>query len=122
MINLILKMKNKQISYYFGLFAENIASLYLSFKFYKIIAKRFKTPFGEVDIIAKKGNQLVFIEVKARKDTGLMDFISKHQQQRITKAAQYFLLKEKKYQSYSIRFDAVMINKYFMLKHFISYW
>ena len=115
-------MNIKQKRYYFGLFAEKIACFYLNVKFYQILARRYKTPFGEIDIIAKKGNEIIFIEVKARKETDLMDFISKHQQQRINKAAQYFLLNFSKYQTYNLRFDAIIMNRNFLPKHFIGYW
>lgn len=70
-----IRITDKQKRYYFGLFAELTSYLYLSFKFYKIIDRRFKSPFGEIDLIAKKGNHLIFIEVKDRKNTSLMDFI-----------------------------------------------
>ena len=116
-----MKLTKKIISYYFGLFAEIISSLYLSIKFYRILARRFKTPFGEIDIIAKKRNTLIFIEVKARSDLVYIDFLSKKQINRIEKAAQYFLLKEKKYQTYNIRFDAIIVNKFFYPQHFINY-
>ncbi len=112
----------KLITYYFGLFAEIIACWYLRFAFYHIITHRFKSPFGEIDIVAKKNNQLIFIEVKARKDTKLMDFISKRQQQRIIKAAEYFLIMYPKYQNYQVRFDAIIMNKFFWPKHFRNYW
>ncbi len=117
-----MKNKRKYKAYYFGLIAEIFAIFYLRLKFYQIIAKRFKSPFGEIDIIARKNNQIIFIEIKARRDIGLMDFISNRQKSRITKAAQYFLLKYPKYQSYNIRFDAIIMNRYFWPKHFISYW
>lgn len=117
-----MKVNKKIISYYFGLFAEIISSLYLSIKFYKILARRLKTPFGEIDIVAKKSNTLVFIEVKARNNTKYIDFISLKQINRIEKAAQYFLLKEKKYQNYNIRFDAIILNSFFYPKHFRNYW
>ena len=115
-------MNNKKHSYYFGLIAELFASLYLQIKLYTIISRRFKSPFGEIDIIAKKGNSIIFIEVKARKDTSLMDFISKRQQQRINQTAQYFLLKNTKYQSHNLRFDAIIMNQYLWPKHFKNYW
>jgi putative endonuclease len=115
-------MSNKKYSYYFGLIAELFSSLYLQCKLYTIISRRFKSPFGEIDIIAKKGNSIIFIEIKARKDTSLMDFISKRQQQRINQAAQYFLLKNKKYQAHNLRFDAIIMNRYFWPKHFKNYW
>ena len=90
-----MKINKKIISYYFGLLAETISALYLSIKFYKILARRLKTPFGEIDIVAKKGNTLVFIEVKARNNTKYIDFISHKQINRIEKAAQYFFIKRK---------------------------
>ena len=47
-------MNYKLIRYYFGLAAEIIASWYLRINFYQIIKHRFKSPFGEIDLIAKK--------------------------------------------------------------------
>jgi putative endonuclease len=115
--------KNHKIkAYKFGLIAEVFARLYLRIKFYKILAKRYKSPFGEIDIIAKKNNQIIFIEVKARENIGLMDFISARQQRRINKSAEYFISSKPKYRNYNIRFDAIIMNRYFWPKHFISYW
>ena len=113
---------NKRKIYYFGLIAEVIASWYLRCKLYQIIERRFKSPFGEIDIIARKNNEIIFIEIKARRDISLMDFISKNQQHRISRAAQYFFLKNNKYQTYSMRFDAIIMNRYFWPQHFKNYW
>src|SRR5882757_3129488 len=49
-----------------GLSAESCAAALLMAKGYRILAKRFKTPHGEIDLVAKKRNLLVFVEVKAR--------------------------------------------------------
>jgi putative endonuclease len=49
-----------------GKLGEDIAAHYLRNKGYKIIERNFKTPFGEVDIIAEKGERLAFVEVKYR--------------------------------------------------------
>jgi putative endonuclease len=49
-----------------GLSAESRAAAYLMAKGYRILAKRFRTPYGEIDLVARKRNLLVFIEVKAR--------------------------------------------------------
>ncbi|MEK6734879.1 MAG: YraN family protein [Pseudomonadota bacterium] len=113
---------NKRKAYYFGLLAEFASSIYLRFKLYKILLKRHKTPFGEIDLIARKGNIIIFFEVKARKDTKSMDFIGVRQKNRIINAAQYFLLKNPKYKNYNIRFDVIIMNKYFIPLHFQSYW
>lgn len=117
-----MSIRQKRQRYYFGFLAEIIASWYLRFKFYKIIDRRFKSPFGEIDLVARKNNQIIFIEVKARRDTSLMDFISKRQQQRITKAAEFFLIRNPRYQRYQISFDVIIMNKFFIPKHFKNYW
>src|SRR5258708_12567243 len=49
-----------------GLSAESRAAALLMAKGYRILAKRFKTPHGEIDLVAKKRSLLVFVEVKAR--------------------------------------------------------
>ena len=49
-----------------GLSAESYAAAYLMAKGYRILAKRFRTPYGEIDIVARRRNLIVFIEVKAR--------------------------------------------------------
>jgi putative endonuclease len=115
-------LTKKQRTYRFSRMAELISSFYLRLKFYHVIAHRFKSPFGEIDLIATKGSKIIFLEIKARQDTNLMDFISKRQQQRIINTAEYFLLKEAKYKNYYIRFDVIIMNSYFWPKHFKSYW
>ena len=49
-----------------GLSAESRAAMYLIAKAYRIVARRWKTPFGEIDIVARRRRALVFVEVKAR--------------------------------------------------------
>jgi putative endonuclease len=112
----------KQKNYKFGLFAEFIASLYLKCKLYNVIARRYKSPFGEIDLIAVKSQQLIFVEVKARRDINIVDFISIKQQKRITRAAEYFLLKEQRYQNHYLRFDIIVINRYLIPHHIKNYW
>ena len=53
-------------AHFTGLSAESRAAAYLMAKGYRIVARRFKTPVGEVDIVARRRDVLVFVEVKAR--------------------------------------------------------
>ena len=46
--------------------AESIAAWYLRLKGYRILARRYRTPLGEIDLVAKRGQTLAFVEVKAR--------------------------------------------------------
>lgn len=117
-----MNVSKKQKSYNFGILAEKIVGIFLTLKFYKIIHRRFKCKFGEIDIIARKNNRIIFIEVKARKDIALMDFISKYQSERIKKAAEFFILQNPKYRNYKISFDAIYVNKYFIPIQIKNYW
>ena len=61
-------MREKRVkAYRRGLFAETVAALLLRLKGYAIVARRYKTPVGEIDLVALKGKRLAFVEVKRRK-------------------------------------------------------
>src|SRR3989338_1606754 len=97
----ILQIKKQ--TYQFGDSREIIAANFLRLKGYEILARRFKSPLGEIDIIAKKLQTLVFIEVKARKHEELIEVILRPQQAlRIKAAAEYFLAKNPKYENFII--------------------
>jgi len=68
-----------------GRWAETIAVLTLRIKFYRILARRYHCPVGEIDIIAARERALVFIEAKARQTSEqAMGSVTPRQQQRIT--------------------------------------
>src|SRR3990170_3673554 len=61
-------MREKRVrAYRSGLFAETVTALLLRLKGHRIVARRYKTPVGEIDLVALKGRRLAFIEVKRRK-------------------------------------------------------
>jgi putative endonuclease len=57
-------------AYRHGLFAETIAALLLRLKGHRLIARRYKTPVDDIDLVALKGKRLAFVEVKQRKTFG----------------------------------------------------
>src|SRR5467141_1278905 len=76
-----------------GLSAETRAAAYLMAKGYRILAKRFRTPYGEIDLVARKRNLLAFIEVKARANLDDAAYaVTARQQARIIEAAQAWLM------------------------------
>jgi putative endonuclease len=108
----------KKQTYKFGIFAEKIAEIFLILKGYKILHKRYKTNFGEIDIIAKKSKNIIFIEVKARKKkVSLEEIISQHQISRIKSAAQFFMARNQQFSNHNLRFDFIEINGSFFPKH-----
>lgn len=103
-----------------GLHAERYASAYLMLKGYRILEQRYKTPVGEIDIIARRGKTFVFIEVKARTDiTKAIESITPHQRRRIERAASLYASNLKA--NPPLRFDAVLVAGW-KLKHIRSAW
>jgi len=71
-------------------------------------ALREKTPFGEIDLIARKGRLLVFIEVKYRREKeNLTSSLTPKSQQRIVNAARFLTSRRPKFQKMEQRFDLV---------------
>jgi putative endonuclease len=93
-----------------GLSAESRAAAYLVAKGYRIVARRFRSPVGEVDIVARRRGVLVFVEVKARAtlDDAALSLLPR-QQQRIAAAAGAWLAAHPEDGESDIRFDAVLV-------------
>ena len=92
--------------------AETIAALLLTAKGYRIVARRFACPAGEVDLIAKRGRTLVFAEVKSRVDPDTAaQAITARQRTRIARAAEVFLQRHPPYASFMLRFDAILFGR-----------
>jgi putative endonuclease len=93
-----------------GLSAESRAAAFLVAKGYRIVSRRFRTPVGEVDIVARLGDTLVFVEVKARNTLdGAAESLLPRQQRRIAAAAAAWLAKCPDDAESNIRFDAVLV-------------
>jgi putative endonuclease len=92
-----------------GLFAETLAAFLLRLKGHRIVAQRYRTPVGEIDLVALKGRRLAFIEVKRRKTRDDAAWtIPTRQKRRIVRAAQYWLAGHPSYAGHDIAFDVVL--------------
>jgi putative endonuclease len=99
----------RRLALRFGLSAESAAA-YLIAKGYRILARRFKTPVGEIDIVARRRAVLVFVEVKAReKLADAAESIGRRQQQRIIAAAEFWLAGHPDDATSDMRFDVVLV-------------
>lgn len=94
-----------------GWISEILAAFFLMAKGYRILALRYKTPLGEVDIVARKGDLVVFCEVKARKSVNEAVFaVSTTAQKRIRNASDLWLSKQAKASVLSQRYDIIAIT------------
>lgn len=101
--------------------AEYWAALYLMLKGYRILALRYRTPLGEIDLIARRKDVVAFIEVKARRsENGAVDAVSSQSQRRIRASADLWLARRKDAHLLSLRFDIVAVLPRRLPVHFID--
>ena len=100
-----------QSSHAIGLAAEGRARELLESKSYQILAHRYKTKAGEIDLVAKRGDHLAFVEVKQRKTQDEAAWsIAARQQARIALAAEVFLGEHAALAQCSASFDVVLVS------------
>ena len=104
-------MYYKQIE---GRNGEDFATEYLEKNGYKIICRNFRCKQGEIDIIAKDIDYIVFVEVKTRVNTNYgeaREAVGRDKQKHIYNAAEYYLYKQKLDNEY-IRIDVIEVYIY----------
>lgn len=106
-----------------GKLVEQLVQLYLRLKGHKVLATRYKTKLGEIDLITLDGKGvLVAIEIKYRRlHHEAMASISENQMKRINRAIKFFLSRNPKYHKHTIRFDVVAVGR-FQIHHIKQAW
>ncbi len=101
-----------------GRVAELVAITLLRAKGYQLLAKRFKSPSGEVDLVMRKGDVTAFIEVKARAthDEAVIS-LTDTQSRRIANAAAHWMAQDSIANSGTCRFDIVAVNSALIPNH-----
>ncbi len=100
----------KLVAFQLGISAESRAAALLIAKGFRILARRCKSPLGEIDIIARRRQLLVFVEVKARADLDdAAESVTPRQRQRIAAAAEVWLASYGDPAFRDIRFDAILV-------------
>lgn len=101
-----------------GRLAETAALLHLRLKGYRLLARRFQSGQGEVDLIMRRGAVTAFIEVKARKttDDGVMA-VTERQSRRISAAARHWMARDGRARNGICRFDIVVVSPYLISRH-----
>jgi putative endonuclease len=107
-----------------GTIGELLACLLLKMKFYKIVARNYRSKYGEIDIIASKKDIIVFLEVKVRTKIDQFDQpVHYTQSDRIKRLAELYLLKYNKCNKYfNIRFDLIIIRSLYKVEHYQNVW
>jgi putative endonuclease len=106
-------------NYKFGLFGEYFLIFLLILKGYKVVAKRYRTYLGEIDVIASRKNELVAFEVKSSRSKKLTsELVSFRQENRIRNALNIFLSKNNKYIDYNISYCIFCYRNIFNYKFF----
>lgn len=115
--------KERRRRYRFGYWAETACVWLLRLKCYRILARRHRNAAGEIDIVARRGGTVAFIEVKARRDLALAsESLSAAQRRRIRRAAQLFLQKTPYLQGLDCRFDMMLVTPRRLPHHEIDAW
>jgi putative endonuclease len=104
-----------------GLSAESRAAMLLIAKAYRIVARRWKTPFGEIDIVARRRRDLVFVEVKARERLDeAAEAVTERNKQRIVAAAELWLAHHPDDAQCFIRFDVILVAPGKIPRHIVN--
>jgi putative endonuclease len=100
----------RQAAFLLGLSAETRAAALLLAKGYRIAARRWRSAAGEIDIVARRGNLLIFVEVKARATFDDAAYsVTERQKQRIAAAAAIWLADNASDAQRDMRFDAILV-------------
>jgi putative endonuclease len=112
------RTKRRRGAHLFGLRAESLATLLLWLKGYSILARRYSVSGGEIDIIARRGGSIAFVEVKARGDfDSAADSITAAKRRRIARAARVWLARNPWAIGLTFRGDAVYVSPRRLPRH-----
>ncbi len=85
--------------------------LLLLAKGYRILARRWRAPGAEIDIVARRGGTVVFVEVKARSSMDLAEIaLTAAQRRRIIRAAEVFLARHPRHAGGDMRYDMILVS------------
>jgi len=111
----------RQVAFALGLSAESRAAAFLVAKGYRIVARRWRSPVGEIDIVARRRKTLIFVEVKARERLDdAAEAVIGRQQRRIIAAAEAWLASHPDDINNDIRFDVMLVAPKSLPRHIMA--
>ncbi|HWK44218.1 MAG TPA: YraN family protein [Stellaceae bacterium] len=119
----ITPRRSRQAAEIWGRWAERLCVWHLRLSGWRILARGYRVPVGEIDIIARRRGVLALIEVKARPGWGTAaEAITPRQQRRIGRAAQLFLVQHPRHAGLDLRFDAMLVVPWRLPRHLRQVW
>lgn len=110
--------RSRRAAYRHGHVAEAAAAALLLAKGYRLLARRYRTPVGEIDLVAKRGRLVAFVEVKARATQAeALAAVGRAAERRIADAADLWLAKHPDAAGLDIRYDIVLVTPWRMPVH-----
>jgi putative endonuclease len=101
---------DRQAAFRVGISAESRAAAFLIAKGFRILARRWRSPLGEIDIVARRRHLLVFAEVNARASLAeAAESVDQRQRRRIAAAVEIWLAANPDKTIFDIRFDAILV-------------
>lgn len=102
--------EKKRIAFFRGHSAERIAAFALFLKGFRIVARRYRTRLGEIDLIARRGDLVLIVEVKARATVEAAQLaVTPQAMRRIEAAADLWLQRQPDHARLSLRFDLIAV-------------
>lgn len=115
--------ERRRRAWYRGRLAEAAAEVHLRLKGFGIIGRNVRTPVGELDIVARRRDLVVFAEVKARQDwQTAAESLRPRQMARIVRAAEAFLARRADLAQSRVRFDVFLISPWRWPRHLEDAW
>jgi putative endonuclease len=103
--------------------AERLAAWWLRLQGYRILARGFRVPVGEIDLVARRGHVLAIVEVKRRANLATAgEAISPRQQRRLRHAAEAFVQRHPEVAGLQLRFDALLLTPLRLPHHIKDAW
>lgn len=94
----------------YGRKGETLAAWFLRLQGYRILETRYRTPVGEIDLIARRWGTTVFVEVKSRRSAALeAEALSAVNTRRVVRATEYYISRHPHLAQASLRFDVIFL-------------
>jgi len=116
-------LARRRAAYRRGHAGERLAILRLALSGYRMLARRYRTKVGEIDLIMRRGKTVAFVEVKHRADlTAGIEAVTPQAQFRIRRAAELFIARNPHLAEHALRFDIIVVTPWRWPRHFADAW